>query len=203
MGYSISCSSFKRFSSFLEWALKRRSGCRAVVHYLDDFLFAGQAGLGQCAHLLTGFQELCIDLGVPLAEKKTEDTSSTLTFLGIELDSLTQTSRIPVAKLADLRECVFSFLSKRKVTLLELQQLVRHLNFTCNVVAPGRTFLHRLCDGMKGLQQPYYRMWVLRGMQEDLMAWQGFFSSFNGVSFLHQDLYLEAELQVNPMQKDP
>lgn len=34
-------------------------------------------------------------------------------------------------------------------------------------------------------------------MCENLLIWQAFFSSFNGVRFWHQDLCLEAELQVS------
>lgn len=56
MGCSVSCSAFERFSSFLEWALKQRSGCESAVHYLDDFLFVGPAGSGQCTALLVEFQ---------------------------------------------------------------------------------------------------------------------------------------------------
>lgn len=37
MGCSISCSAFKRFSMFLEWAVKFRCGGKSVIHYLDDF----------------------------------------------------------------------------------------------------------------------------------------------------------------------
>lgn len=89
----------------------------------------GPEGSGQCEALLAEFQRLCYDLGVPLAEEKTKGSSTRLTFLGIELDTEAQTSRIPDAKLNDLKERVATFLSKRKVSLLKLQQLLGHLYF--------------------------------------------------------------------------
>lgn len=140
------------------------------MHYLNDFLFVGPAGSGQCSALLSEFQELCNDLGVPLVEEKTEGPSTKLTFLGIELDTVAQTSGIPEDKLNDLKERVVTFSSKCKVSLLELQQLVGHLNFACKVVAPGKAFLHRLCEAMKGLKHPHYHLRLSRCMRDDLLV---------------------------------
>ena len=59
-----------------------------VVHYLDDFLFCGTCGTSQCACFMTSFQEMTKELGVPLAEEKTEGLCQVLTFLGTELDTI-------------------------------------------------------------------------------------------------------------------
>ena len=48
VGCSMSCAAFERFSTFLEWAVKERSGRASVVHYLNDFLFAGPDGSPVC-----------------------------------------------------------------------------------------------------------------------------------------------------------
>lgn len=87
MGLSISCHHFEEISSFLERATKVKACCQFIMHYLDDFLFIRP--FGSCAHVLAQFEELCCELGVPLAEGKMEGLSSTLMFLGIELDSAT------------------------------------------------------------------------------------------------------------------
>ncbi|XP_060110738.1 vomeronasal type-2 receptor 26-like [Heteronotia binoei] len=78
-------------------------GLTVTVHYLDDFLFMGPAGSGQCARLMETFMQLAEELGVPLAHEKTEGPSSVLTFLGIELDTCRQTSRLPEDKVLGLR----------------------------------------------------------------------------------------------------
>ncbi|XP_054843457.1 uncharacterized protein LOC129335043 [Eublepharis macularius] len=196
MGCSISCASFERFSSFLEWALKHRLRCFDACHYLDDYLFVGPEGSGQCARLLAGFIALAEELGVPLAHEKTEGPVTVLTFLGIELDTRQQASRLPMEKLRDLRARLASFQGKRKVSLLELQQLVGHLNFACRVVAPGRAFLRRLCEAMSKASKPNHRIRITRDMRADIQVWEDFLGSFNGVSFWREDVLLEAELQV-------
>lgn len=64
-----------------------------------------------------------------------------LTFLGIEIDTVQQWCRFLKQQLAKLKALVVVVLASRKVTLLEFQQLEGHINFSCNVVAPGRSFL--------------------------------------------------------------
>ena len=40
MGYSISCSTFDKFSTFLHWLRTKESNSEILDHYLDDFFFA-------------------------------------------------------------------------------------------------------------------------------------------------------------------
>lgn len=85
MGCSVSCSAFEKFSSFLEWALQRRTGLHSTAHYLNDFLFAGRLGSGHCLYLMGELQSLAEELGVPLAHEKTEGLSAVLTFWVLRL----------------------------------------------------------------------------------------------------------------------
>lgn len=52
-GCSISCSTFEKFSSFLEWLLKQKSGLQSIVHYLDDFLLGGSVDTSDCEVAMT------------------------------------------------------------------------------------------------------------------------------------------------------
>lgn len=133
---SVSCAAFEAFSSFLEWVVCDRSGSANVVHYLDGFLFMGPAGSKLCHQLLATFQANSKELGVPLAQEKTEEPINKLTFLGIELDTVAQCSRLPPDKLDTLRALLERALSARKLTLRDIQELVGHLNFACRLVAP-------------------------------------------------------------------
>jgi hypothetical protein len=71
MDCSASCVRFEKCSTFLEWAIKFKSGKTSVEHFLDDFLLAGKSGTGDCWQLMDHFRIICEDLGVPLAEDKT------------------------------------------------------------------------------------------------------------------------------------
>ena len=82
MGCSISCAASECFNSFLEWALRQRAGLTHVIHYVDDFLFSGKPGSEQCVFLMRTFQTLTRELGIPLADEKTEGPSMVITFFG-------------------------------------------------------------------------------------------------------------------------
>ncbi|XP_070608807.1 uncharacterized protein [Erythrolamprus reginae] len=196
MGCSVSCSLFESFSTFLEWALRRQSGLGTVVHYLDDFLLAGPAHSEQCFALMRDFEALCAQLGVPLASEKTEGPATRITFLGIELDSEEQSSRLPLEKLVKIKRKLDEVLGCRKVTLRQLQELAGILNFACRVVVPGRAFSRRLYDAMKGLRLPHHRTRLCAGVRADLGVWRDFLERFNGLSFWRHELLLEAELQL-------
>ena len=120
MGCSASCVLFEKCSTFLEWAIKLKSGKRSVEHFLDDFLLAGKAGTGDCWQLMDHFRIICEDLGVPLAEDKTIGPSSILTFLGLEIDTLEMVIRIPQCKLSEVKEKLESALGRTKITLRDL-----------------------------------------------------------------------------------
>ena len=153
-----------------------------MAHYLDDFLFCGERNTGRCKLILDTFHSIVDELGLPLAEEEMERPTTALTFLGIELDTVQQTSKLPEKNLADLKVRLASMLQK-KVTLRELQEMVGHLNFACRMVAPGCTFLRRLCTTMQGHNHPFHRTRVTQGMRENLKVWGQFLAEFNAISF--------------------
>ena len=101
MGCSISCAAFECISSFLEWVLKHRVGLSHAVHYLDKYLFCGKRRTSQCKLILQTFQKLSRELGIPLVGEKTEGPCTTLIYLGVELDTIQQYSRLPEEKLKE------------------------------------------------------------------------------------------------------
>lgn len=94
------------------------------------FLFTGLLGK-VWGHLMSAFSELACELKVSIGEKKTEGPIRSLKLLVVELDTVVQTFRLPLAKLVDLQSTILEFLQKCKTTLPELQELVGHLNFVC------------------------------------------------------------------------
>ncbi|XP_060571673.1 uncharacterized protein LOC132729851 [Ruditapes philippinarum] len=85
-GASISCRTFERFSRFLEFRITFNFESGKLIHYLDDFL-GGDTSMDSCNRALQIFRETMSELGVPLAEDKTEGPTESLVFLGLELDS--------------------------------------------------------------------------------------------------------------------
>lgn len=71
------------------------NGVERALHYLEDFLVIGPPGLGQCANSLQADLAVCSHLGA----EKMEGTSTVLTFLGIEIDTMASQLHLPQGKL--------------------------------------------------------------------------------------------------------
>jgi hypothetical protein len=125
------------------WALHDR-GVKAALHYLDDFLVLGPPEQPNCTHALTTTLALCAELGFPVAPEKTAGPITTLTFLGIDIDTTQQQIRLPQEKLLRLSPAIASQMkqashpspwgSGRKRQLLSLIGLLNH---AATVVRPG------------------------------------------------------------------
>jgi len=81
-----------------------------------------------------------------MSPEKTVGPAVVLSFAGIELDTSRSEARLPSEKVLWYVNFLSAFLTRKKVTLKELQSLTGLLNFTCSVVLPGRAFLRRLFD---------------------------------------------------------
>ena len=77
---------FSTLGEALEWILHRR-GVRAVIHNIDDFLLLGSPTTSKCTQALAITLQTCQELGIPMAQEKTEGPTIRLTFLGIQPDS--------------------------------------------------------------------------------------------------------------------
>ena len=82
------------------------------------------------------FLDMARVLGVPIKSEKTVLPCTSLTFVGIEIDSVLMKKRLPLDKLEKIRNLLQSYQHKKKVTLVELQSLIGLLNFACSVATP-------------------------------------------------------------------
>ena len=82
--------------------------------------------------------------------------------------------RLPEDKLHQPKLEIQSFQLKRSATSQELLSLIGKLNFACNVVPPGRTFLRRLINLTIGLKKPYHHRKLDLEARADLKAWHLF-----------------------------
>jgi hypothetical protein len=62
---------------------------------------------------MSAFQKLCVKLEILLAEDKTKGPTTTIIFLGLEIDTVLMLVRIPEDKLIKLKESLLLFISKK------------------------------------------------------------------------------------------
>lgn len=190
MGCAISCSLFEKFSSFLEWAVRTNCNTEDLLHYLDDFLFGSEKNSNQCLTTMLAFNQLCSQLGVPIASEKTVWPTPIIIFLGLVINTINMTVSIPDEKLVELRRLLESFLDKKKVTLKMLQSLVGSLNFCSRAIPASRAFCRRFYDAMCGISKPHHFIRVTYPMKEDIKMWLLFLDCFNGSHYFPERLWI-------------
>lgn len=180
-GCSISCKIFETFAVFLEWAIKERTGLDTVHHYLDDFIFIGSENTDHCSQLMTSFEIMCSEFGIPLNKDKTLGPTTSLIFLGLEIDTISMQIRIPAHKVIELSQLLNYWVNKEKIIFKELESLVGKLNFFGKAIPGSRAFIRRFYNAMLGPLMPYHHIRITKSLREDMKIWLQFLEHFNGI----------------------
>ena len=178
MGCSSSCQIFQAFASAIQWIASTKLNI-PNVNYLDDFMFGSMAkSIG--TKDLSKFLGMCQDIGIPIAQKKTFYPDTTMTFLGLEIDTINNQVRLPADKLNRCIEEIQELVKSKSTRLRKLQSIIGLLNFACQVILPGRAFLRRLIDLTIGKEAPHH--WIkISSVTEDLLVWLNFLAEHNGI----------------------
>ena len=186
---------FNTFADALTWILVHKFNITALVHYLDDF-FVSAPSAALCQAAVNIILQVFQFLGVPIAEDKLEGPSQCLVFLGIEIDSVNFSCRLPSDKLVSLRSLVESWSSRRKCTKRELLSFIGSLSFACKVVKPGRIFLRHLISLSTKVSKLSHHIDITASVRSDISMWSSLLTSWNGVSFFQSSQVSSVDLQL-------
>ena len=177
---SISCKHFQDFSDGIAAIVHYKAGgspssIRPLVNYLNDYFFVALV-TSVCNALVKIFLEVCALINFPIALEKTYWACTSLVFLGMLLDTDTQTVLVPVEKIQKAKNLICEALQKksRKITLRNLQKLCGYLNFMCRCIVPGRTFTQRLYPQSIQHLKPHHHLKITEEMKQDLLMWLKF-----------------------------
>ena len=174
---------FNILADFLAWTAQN-TGVSYLIHYLDDYLTMRPPASTVCQNNLNIFLSLCAELGVPLATDKLEGPSTSLSFLGIIIDTNLMEIRLPSNKLIRMQELLTTWLPRKKATKREILSLVGTLQHATKVVWPGRTFVSKMYTSAAKLREMHYIIRLNKAFQSDLFWWYLFLQSWNGFSIL-------------------
>ena len=74
-----------------------------MFHYLDEFITVGAPRSDECFHSVAIMEDTCRECGMPIEFDKSEGPTTTLTFLGIELNTVALEIHLPLSKLKQLK----------------------------------------------------------------------------------------------------
>ena len=174
---------FSAVADALEW-IAYDNGISFCLHYLDDFLTIGTAGTDECERNLQLLTSTCTHLGVPLKHEKMEGPSTTLTFLGISIDTVAGTLSLPDEKLQRYKATLRQWYNRKAAKKREILSLIGKLAHACKVVRPGRTFLRRMIQTAASRSKLDHWIRLDQEFRSDLSWWILFLDAWNGRTML-------------------
>ena len=115
------------------------------------------------------------EAGIPVAEHKTDGSATSVTFLGILVDTVLFQLRLPADKLARLQVMVRQWLDCRSWTRRELESLTGHLAHAAVVICLGRIILCPLFVLIATAAKPHHYVHLNLSVRADL-HWESIFS---------------------------
>ena len=179
MGLRSACQACQRMTSGVQYMFAKEGF--NLVNYIDDLAGAESVGRATAAFEVLG--KLLTELGLIEAVDKAVPPSTSMVFLGVEFDTQQCLLSIPFEKVTEVLNMLEKWAEKAIATRRELQVLVGKLNFVASCVRPGRLFISRLLNVLRGF--PSVGTGPLSGdFHRDLHWWQTYLRQFNGVSIL-------------------
>lgn len=140
--------------------------------YLDDVLTGGTSEIN-CNTSLSNYLHVCNLVNFPISEEKTVLAVRVILFLGLLLNTITNTISIPADKRDAALNQIDMILRSKRITMHQLQRLTGLLNFLSRAIVPGRAFTRRFYYRMKGLRQ-HHHLRVDQTLKDDLPVWMRF-----------------------------
>ena len=142
------------------------------------------------------------DLGFKINYDKYIKPSQEIVFLGIQINSVSQTLTIPSSKLTDMKQNASSWLNKRSASKREIQSLVGKISWAAKCIKAIRPCLRSLIDLQKHLARPSHRIRLPHAVKLDIRLFVDWCVRFNGVTLIpitgrplpHTTLFTDASL---------
>ena len=183
-GYRNGSQIFQRCSDAIRFTMQQH-GFPHLFNYIDDLIYTG---LPSNIHASFRFLlKLLQDLGLDISRKKLVAPDTTVTCLGIQIDTVTRTLSIPHKKLQEIASICKSWVTKTYCSKKALQSLLGSLLYITKCVKPARIFLNRMLALLRD-NHNVQKILLNQAFFQDLTWFNTFLSSFNGVTYYDHQL---------------
>ena len=118
---------FNQLSVAIHWILQHKYSVSHLLHNLDDFFTTGAPDTSECQNNLEAMLSVCQKINAPVKLTKVEGPSTSITFLGIVINTITLTVSISSERKQELLSALQSMIECRKCTKQQLLLLIGKL----------------------------------------------------------------------------
>ena len=152
-----------------------------MLAYLDDMPAAETWDKAYDCH--STIIQVLDDCGASRAQGKSIPPTTLMVFLGVLFNTVTMTLEVTAERLQELAGLLDEWLSRNTVNRKTVEEIVGKLNFVASCVRPGRLFIARLLEFLRGLPK-VGQYEVTEEFRKDLLWWKKFLPTYNGVSMM-------------------
>lgn len=147
------------------------------VRFCDDYLFIGDSPSALRTAMEMAERVLRAH-GLEINPAKTEGPTQQIIFLGVAIDSIQRTLKVPLDKVDELRRLSLSMVARSATRLRHIQSLVGKFSFVAAVLPGSRPFFRSLIDATKGKSR-WEDIAISATMKDDLRVWSRFLKTWN------------------------
>ena len=184
-GGRSSASIFTDFADLVCWIINNKYDL-VVIHYSDDYLLISPAILELAIKQKETTLAIFRYLNIPVAEDKLIGPSTSLPYLGIEIDTVAMRLAVPKDKLEATLELLPKWQGRRTATKQQLLSLIGKLHHISLVVRPGRLFLRRLIDLSCTVKELNHHINLNIEARKDIQWWSDWLPTWSSSSFIPQ-----------------
>ena len=146
-----------------------------LINYVDDFLGIEYESKVWEAH--AAFIRLLDSLKIGRLVKKSVPPLQTVEFIGNLVDAESMTIGVTPGRKIEVLKELEAWKQKKSCTRRQLESLIGKLQFMSNCIKPGRLFISRLLNFMKGLKRDKY-YYLDEEIRKDIKWWYCFSQAF-------------------------
>ena len=155
--------------------------------YIDDFYGAATPETSRTDFAC--MNRIFSELGLQASPDKDTPPCCEMTCLGVQINTASMILTVPQFRLHELQEELNSWSNNQFCTRKDLQRLLGKLSFVTSCVRPGRAFMCRLINTLKGAPQHCNsRITIPAEVRSDLQSWKFFLQHFNGISVIPSNI---------------
>lgn len=156
------------------------------INYVDDLAGAAPSPIADDAFQKLG--KVIENAGFVESKEKACSPATSMTFLGVEFDTLKMECRVPSLRLSETKTLIATWLSKKYASKVQLQSLIGCLQFVGKCVRNARIFIGRMLATLGKLKRQKDKFKINNEFRKDLLWWDRFLEHYNGVSII-PDIY--------------